>query len=553
MQYAQILIDGPVDKPLTYIIKPEQLPYIKHGALVQVEFSKRKTLGVCLKTTKNISGLDYSKLKKINTVYNIPILPEIFFQFASWLKNYYFTSYAKTFFSLIPIVPIKSEKIQTNFHNSIKNPTELKSLVIGYGQFFAILDKLIGKALKNNQKIRIIIPDLAQKNIISDFINKKYNQKPLIFDNELTAKNRRKSFFEILSNNQQIIIGGRQLGLIPPRQNELWIIEDLCNFSYKETRAPKYNLKDIVKFWQQYTKIYSIEYIPNIYIQAQTISVKPGFKQLIQFIKTPVYPNWQEKWEKILSKDIDFYLPNWEFDKTLNCSKCHTNILSPCCKAKIIYTSNLICSNCKSSLELKKSCKNCQSILTITNGYFLNQIQKLSKNLKEANIKIKKINDLSRSGCSKQAVYWGWDYLFESSDIFAKYEYWKNIKKLASIYPQLLVLTDFEFLQNKNESQINFKQIILNQAQQHKLPPFYKIVKLSLSTKKVTQENLEEIFYPIKKIAIINYFTNEQNQIYDITVNIPINNYHKFRKLYMDNIENHVQLQKLDIDPYNLL
>lgn len=560
MQYVQIYINRPTAKSFLYKPTSQQLAYIKPGVLVKVPFGVKTEWGIIKEIVKSKKGLEDYKLKNILDIYPNIELNTLNFELAKWLKTEYLTTFSESLFIQLPAgLPKKIAKLSYLPPKNLPQIRQTQRLIINHTEKESTLTILIKKAVKNNKSVRLFIPDLSKLEKIKTMLEKETETEMLIHSSRLTPT-KKLQMINHYYNHQAVLIGGRSLGLILPKDNEIWIIEEPENYAYKNDQTPKFHLNRLIEFLGHYVPIITLNYFPA---SIATISKNKYLKTNAKLPFTcPIIIKPENELTRNLSildiKNSIVILPNNQFGFRLFCPNCFTCAKSICCESDFMEINKTwVCKNCKTKPE-NLLCRYCHQSLIMSKGGKYEQIQKSGYK----NISAISESELDTVGQTEQLILAGFDYLIDSSNIRSVFEYIELIAKCTHHGQKLYIFSDFanhQLLRLINQQDINgVNNYFKNLSIDTKNIPYYRIIKLTIrKSNRLVNEKLSKILGEIAKIdpliSIVQspiYSTSENKTI----ISIPLNVWKRF-SIWNNNNEKLIGSDNwiIDIDPYKVV
>ena len=505
MQYVEVIINRNRVEPLTYRPKSAQLPYIKPGCLVKVPLGHTTEWGIISKITKLHSSIAEYKIKEISELYPEIILCEINFFLARWLDRQYLSGFNEALFVQIPLnLPKKLADLQLKYKNLPQSDNKITKFITNFNQKQLLIDKIIAKAKINNKSVRIFIPDLNDaENIKSRFI-KKYTPKVYTYSSKTSDKIKMQTINNYLINSNSIIIGGRYLGLIPPKKDEIWIVDSPASYSYRNEQNPKFHLVNLLSFFLPYVKIFTLNYIPFDFTNSQNDAFTNGQNQ--SSWKNTVEISQNENF----FKQSDYYdgdnycviIPNQPPRKNLFCGHCYLMAKSNCCSEILQQIKGeWVCSGCKNAVK-NLNCPVCNNPLTITEVSYDKIISKFTKT--------KKINLFE---CIEKkystALIIGFDHYLDKMTTLADFEFLEIIAQAKNIAKKVIIFTNLQnhpLLLILNNEVNDISRYLHDSTQNMRELPYYRTIKL-VSKKPIPVEikKMEEVINQLNNLNLKNF------------------------------------------------
>ncbi|GIW67288.1 MAG: hypothetical protein KatS3mg096_156 [Candidatus Parcubacteria bacterium] len=345
---------------------------IKRGAIVEVEFKKRKIPGYVfnLESIEKRRALLKEKKLQLKPVLKIinpsPLLTKQQLQLAFWLKNYSNISLATALSLFFPYKKMMATDLR-------RSNTDQRGLNKKFE--IEVLSQLNENILKNKKSL-IIVP---QENYL-EYLKQILPQANLILPQQ-------KSFFSLLekitSTNQETFIGNKNSIFLPWQNLDQLIVYDEGSFFYKEFFKPPYF--DYRKIFLKFAEINKIKYL--------AISDLPSFDLLIYEstqIKKQINMNKSQQFnlgyvrgnsynnsrqfvviERISEKEFEdkikefkkivIFVPEKTFGYRLICESCLQTLTCNICGKFLAAEENFIyCSYCLKNQNLPEICPFCK-------------------------------------------------------------------------------------------------------------------------------------------------------------------------------------------------
>lgn len=396
-----ILTIGPFDCCFQYTTHNENL---KDGTIVKVPFGNREVLGIV--TSENIET--DKTLKSVSEVlpYNIG---EKYIDFLNWVSTYTLIPRGmvlkmilaeKTVFSVKKDAVWKSEEINQNSQEIILNEEQQKAFaaiedngkrpfllkgVTGSGKTEVYLKKA-KEIFQQGKQILILFPEIALTTQLHKRIEKYLGLSPIVWNSNITPKNRRIAWLRARSGEPCVIIGTRSALFIPFKNLGLIVIDEEHDSSYKQEEGGFYNARDMAIVL---AKILDIPIIlssatPSLESFINAKNNKYGFHDIqnrygvskLPYIK--LIDMRQNKFDGFISPPLFFainerlqrheqcliYLNRRGYSPIMLCKSCGEKIACQNCSAWLVYHKNkdkLVCHYCGHMISIPSKCLSCSA------------------------------------------------------------------------------------------------------------------------------------------------------------------------------------------------
>lgn len=406
-----VIIDGPFDASFSY----ECSQSLQTGDVVQIPFGKRNVVGVVSNDPVDETRELKSIAKKFD--YNIG---ENNFDFLNWVAAYTLAPRGnvlkmllaeKTLFS----VKKADETRECNFaFGEISLNSEQQSAykeIISAGAQVFLIDGVTGSGkteiylkfvqdiLRQGKQVLIMLPEIALTNQLQERIRKYFGAPPLVYNSNITPKNRRQIWQAAISGKSCLVIGARSSLFLPFKNLGLIVADEEHDSSYKQGEGVIYNARDmaVVRGHLQKIPIILASATPSLesYINAKAgkykyieLKKRYGESQLpvIKFIdmrqKLPPIPAkilhgkveklqfisrdlFAEIVEKIrLKEQVLVYVNRRGYSPITLCKSCGAKLECPDCSSWLVYHKGfdaLICHYCGHKTKIPSKCASCDA------------------------------------------------------------------------------------------------------------------------------------------------------------------------------------------------
>ena len=400
---VSVLPIGPFDSAFTYSCDTD----LKLGDVVEVPFGRRKAIGLVVDDEKK-SDIE---LKQISTVFKYNI-GEDYCAFLKWVSGYTLipagyvlrmilaersvfsaksckkndVSAATPVWDFSPIVLNENqcaayENIKTN-----GNRPFLLHGVTGSGKTELYL-AVAQEAIKNHKQVLILLPEIMLSNQLCERIERYFGCKPLIWNSNVTKKNRGDIWKKVYSGDSLIIIGTRSALFLPFANLGLIVVDEEHDSSYKQEERGFYNARDMAVVLGSIKKIPVVlsTATPSLesYVNAQGgkygysfVESRFGASRVakIDFIDMRqckfdgfLSPNLMDEIKKTIARKEQclIYLNRRGYSPMTLCKSCGNKIACPNCACWLIYHKQrdvLMCHYCAHTSLPPRSCGACGDI-----------------------------------------------------------------------------------------------------------------------------------------------------------------------------------------------
>lgn len=375
---------------------------LTEGTVVEVPFgvSNRKVLGVV--TSEKIET--DRELKSISKVlqYNIG---ENYVRFLNWMASYtliprgmilkmilaeksIFTAkkeikISQDVYDFAPQDIILNEEQQKAFESMENNRPFLLQGVTGSGKTEVYLKKA-KEIFDKGKQILILFPEIALTSQIYKRIEKYFGVYPIIWNSNISTKNRKSAWLTAFSGQKCVVIGARSALFLPFKNLGLIVVDEEHDSSYKQQEQGCYNARDMAVVLAKISDIPiilasatpSIESIVNVrngkygYFNIQNrygVSQIPTLRLIDMrqnkfdgFISPPLYFAIKERLEK--KEQCLIYLNRRGYAPTTLCKGCGEKLACPNCSTWLVYHKDmdkLICHYCGHKISIPEKCIHC--------------------------------------------------------------------------------------------------------------------------------------------------------------------------------------------------
>ncbi len=271
-EYAETVLNLPVEGTFTYSITPDQREIIRPGSHVAVMFHGREEEAIV--TGIHSNQPEYECLPILKPLCEIPLVTEDQLRLAEWVAGYYFCSFGEAVFRTfikgkrIPAAQKKAaervfrpshelnekqsevfRKIAADLETAVsgKNssvPVHLIRGVTGSGKT-EIYIHLLKQCLESGRSAVFLVPEIALTVQLFDRLRETFGEELALLHSGLKGSQRFASYVSLLRKERKLAVGTRSAVFAPVEKPALFIIDEEHDQSYKEHSAPRYDARQI--------------------------------------------------------------------------------------------------------------------------------------------------------------------------------------------------------------------------------------------------------------------------------------------------------------------
>ena len=372
-----VLIPRIFDHPHTYFSK--KFGKLKTGSIVSVPFGKDEEIGVVWdkeeNTNKNFKLKDIKEKKTVSLSNNLV-------KFINWFSLYNLAPKGMVLKMCLGDESFFSKKIET-FNNSPKikkkfilNEEQKKCLrdinnlgnkfstillhgITGSGKTIVYFEKIKENILRGKQSL-VLLPEIFLTNQFNQRFEDYFGFKPAIWHSQITKKNKRIIWKNIINGEIKLVVGARSSLFLPFKNLGLIVVDEEHDSSYKQDEGIRYNARDmaISRASIENIPVLLSTSIPSLETFNNVKNKKYNFTKLEKRYKNFSLPN-----AEVVDLKLDRKKKNiWLDPKTINFVKKYLEK-----KDQVLFFLNrrgyapfIICKTCGSKLD----CPNCSIYLT---------------------------------------------------------------------------------------------------------------------------------------------------------------------------------------------
>ena len=266
--------------------------------------------------------------------------------------------------------------------------------------------KLIDEALKTDNGIVVMIPEISLTPQMLSLFYDRYGDKVAVFHSSLSIGQRLDEWKRIKRGDAKIAIGTRSAIFAPFQKLGLVIIDEEQEHTYKSEMSPRYHAREVAQYRigchngllvlasatpsiDTYTKAqcgaYSLFKLKERYGNAilpdvQTIDTTYQSDMVVENISNQLADEIKENYEK--RKQTILLLNRRGYNTYASCTECGTVATCPNCSISLTYhikNNRLMCHYCGYSVPFSNKCSNCNNDTVSFKGM---GTQKLEEELK---------------------------------------------------------------------------------------------------------------------------------------------------------------------------
>ena len=278
---------------------------------------------------------------------------------------------------------------QQNAYNSIKNnglrPFLLHG-VTGSGKTEVYLS-VIRDILQQNKQVLIMLPEIALTSQLSSRIEKYFGIKPIIWNSNITQKNRRTAWLQAASGEQCVVIGTRSALFLPFKNLGIIVVDEEHDSSYKQEEGGFYNARDMAIVLGHIKKIpiilssatpslesyinarngkYGYTHIKSRFGVSKPVPIELIDMRQCKFDENFISPNLLNAIKTVVNRGEQalIYLNRRGYSPITLCKSCGKKLACPNCASWLVYHKNLdkaVCHYCGHKIDIPAKCDCCGS------------------------------------------------------------------------------------------------------------------------------------------------------------------------------------------------
>ena len=227
------------------------------GSLVEVSLRKQKVLGIIIKEVPKPVFLT----KPINKVLDLPALPKVTLELATWLQIFYPSPIGSITQLFIPktisfdgkaehpeiaaigttLQPPLTRDQQFALDHIQKPDTYILHGRTGSGKT-RIYSELTTKIIKNGKSVLILSPEIGLTSQLAITFRQLFGDHVIVLHSQLTDKQRTSAWLQVLRARSPVIVIGPRSALFSPITNlGLIVVDESHDQAYKQGQSPYYH------------------------------------------------------------------------------------------------------------------------------------------------------------------------------------------------------------------------------------------------------------------------------------------------------------------------
>lgn len=390
-----VLPIGPFDTSFTYLSDAE----LSVGEVVKVPFGQRSLIGV---VTNDPPDESIENLRHVEKSYGF-VIPN--FDFMNWVAAYTVSQRGNVLKMILVEKTLFSCKKETlveeiffdlrDINLNDEQKTAYEAMITGTEKPF-LLEGVTGSGktevylaysqyiLKNKKQVLILLPEISLTPQIMQRIEKYFGVFPLVWNSNVTPKNRRAVWLKALSGEPCVIIGARSALFLPFTNLGCIIVDEEHDSSYKQEEGVMYNARDMAIVLG---KLHSVPVIlssatPSLESRVNVHNNKYGYVSIKNRFGASKLPTLtlvdmrQNKFDGYISpilinaikkrifqqEQCIMYVNRRGYAPISLCKSCGEKITCPNCSTWLVYHKNsnkLICHYCGHTQEIPHKCRCC--------------------------------------------------------------------------------------------------------------------------------------------------------------------------------------------------
>lgn len=420
--YANIVINRPIEGPFTYSIPDALKEDVKVGSCVEVSFGNKSVTGYVVDI---IPKSEIENLKPVGRVLDkAPLIDEKMLQLTKWVAGYYYSSWGEAISAAVPAVVKKSLKSTRRSKVSVPeeeaeykdgsdkhlrpNPEQTKALdtikqcldnflhkvfllhgVTGSGKTEVYLQS-IAYALELGRSSIVLVPEISLTPQTVARFKARFGEKIAVLHSRLIGSKRANEWERIASGEAKIVVGARSAIFAPLKDLGLVVVDEEHETSYKQEDAPRYNARDVAikraelsnaviilgsatpsleSFYAARTGKYTLVELPER-IDARLmpeVEIVDMRDEMARKKAVSIFSHTLQSWiQKDISanKQVILFLNRRGFSTFISCRKCGHVLNCKRCSVSLTYhfhTKKAICHHCGYKIDPPDICPECNS------------------------------------------------------------------------------------------------------------------------------------------------------------------------------------------------
>lgn len=376
------------------------------GQVVSVQFLKSQNLAIVTNIKKE-SDQDKKKLKPIEKIVNLPLLPEYLIELAFWLAEWSAVSPATVFKMIVPVPPQKTyaptvqKTASRNLKVSLADAKVIQSLLAKTflhkthqqkcltifptkKSSLGFLIKLCQSAKVKNKNIAIVFPTINHCQQLFQYLSTDTQKQVSIVTSGQSKSEKFNNWKNIAQGKTNIVLGAK-IALFAPflKLNQIVIVEEENRNHKQEDQNPRFHARSVAEKLAELTKanLLLLTYSPSLeaYLgvkknQFNFLETKIEDKKVTlvnkkdEFLKknySPLSDQLENKIKAALAQKekIFLFLNRRGIAAALSCANCGEIIKCPVCQQTLTLQQKdqLFCPHCLGASKIPLKCSHCPS------------------------------------------------------------------------------------------------------------------------------------------------------------------------------------------------
>ena len=245
---AQVVFGLPLEGPFDYLIPEDGQAKISLGQRVYVSFQNRYKVGYVVGFRKQSP---YPKLKTILTpLDNGPVLNAKALKLTKTFSDYYGCSWGEAIETSLPLALRRKQPMPFSLPPQQKNSFVTKAEIVlchdqGLTGRWPFLIQQIKENLGHQKGVIFLVPIVSLIKKIQKILQDKLDFSITVLDRQLTNKEERDQWRNILEGKVKMVIGTRSAIFTPVADLGLIIVYEEEHTSYKQEQSPFYHVREV--------------------------------------------------------------------------------------------------------------------------------------------------------------------------------------------------------------------------------------------------------------------------------------------------------------------
>lgn len=390
-----------------YQIPPFLIKEVKIGQVVSVQFLKSLNLAV-ITNIKKQSAYDQKKLKPIEKILNLPVLPKYLIKLAFWLGEWSAVSPAAVFKMIVPAPPQKTHQPQAqktaprNLKVSLNEAKVIQSLLTKTfwsktpqqkclttlptkKSAIGFLVKLCQSAKAKNKNIVIIFPTISHSQQLFQYLSSDI-QKQVSLVTSVQSKSEKFNNWKSIAQGKINIVLGAKLALFAPfpQLDQIVLIEEENRNHKQEDQNPRFHGRTVAQKLAELTgaNLLLLTHSPSLeayyevkknqfsFLEPKTKNIKVTLvDKKNEWLKKNYSPLSDQLENKIKTslcqkEKVFLFLNRRGVATALSCANCGEIIKCPDCQQTLTMPQKdqLFCARCLKTTKVPAKCSLCPGL-----------------------------------------------------------------------------------------------------------------------------------------------------------------------------------------------